>query len=184
MHTPISNYYVLRLLFWLFWWFGCSSHTCKWGITVWVFSRHGGHNCTHIYDLLVSFPTLVLWWGLAFGPQQKFLDASCLLRALLVQSWSKNWRTLIQHFYAGWLVEHWSSGCWTCWTCSYSPGYRYKGGEGTSYYLMENLPWILRAKQLVVLLLLGCWNSEDRNKNSSTVHKPCSFVKTDPICRG
>ena len=61
----------------------------------------------HIFMIFwLVFPHLCFDGDLPSAPNRNFLDASCLLRALLVQSWSKNWRTLIQHFYAGWLVEH------------------------------------------------------------------------------
>ena len=91
--------------------------------TVWVLPYLCRHNSTCIHNLVVSDSQIYAWTGTCLQlPTEIFLDDSCLLSALLVQSCSKNWPMLIWHFYAGWLAEHWSGGDQTCRTCSYGPG--------------------------------------------------------------
>ena len=78
--------------------FGCSSYAWKWGVTLFTFCCLHYHNAIITIQFTLAFPDLCFNGDLiqatkraCLSSQQKSHDDSCLLRSLLVYSWSKNW---------------------------------------------------------------------------------------------
>ena len=84
--------------------FGCSSYAWKRGVTLFTFCCLHYHNAIITIQFTLAFPDLCFNRGLiqatkraCLSSQQKSQDDSCLLRSLLVYSWSKNWTTAKAH---------------------------------------------------------------------------------------